>query len=232
MYCQAIEMNSVHKIVANLLRVCAGKNYVMSPLGHLGRSKKKEMSSFVPPSAKVKYRELKDMATRAGETELPPLIDSFFDDRIRNAFSHSDYVLTDQHFRFSDGGLMQQIPVAELDQRVSACFEFFGAFQGLHRSWLIQLSSLPRYHKWPNYEVLEVLSNDTDGVFGFSVHFSNGSKATYTRRPSGIQAINVHFEKGGTINFFGGLKDELEAVWKVDGEVVTDWDALNARHGE
>ncbi len=167
------------------------------------------------------------MCADVQESELPTLIDSFFDDRIRNAFSHSDYILTDEHFRLASGGLMQQIPVSELDTRISACFEFFGAFQGLHRSWLKQLSELPRYHKWPNYEVLEILSDEVEGVFGLNIHFSNGSKATYTRQASGIQAVNLRPEKGGTINFFCGSIDQLESAWKVDGRVVTDWDSIN-----
>ena len=79
-----------------------------------------------------------------------------------------------------------------------------------------------RFHKWPNYEVLELLTNDELGLYGFSVHFSNGNKATYARTPKGTDATNVMFEKNGSINFFVGSLDELTKEWKVDGKIFVE----------
>ncbi len=62
---------------------------------------------------------------------------------------------------------------------------------------------------------------------GFNVHFSNGSKATYSRRLSGIQATNLHFERSGHIGFMVGDLDALEPVWKINGMPVDDWDSLD-----
>ena len=84
---------------------------------------------------------------------------------------------------------------------------------------------MPRYHQWPNYEVLELLTTDVGVLCGFSVLFSNGNKATYSRDESGTRAINVTFEKNGGVKFFVGSHDDLEPVWKIDGKPVDDWDA-------
>jgi hypothetical protein len=226
MYCQAVEMTAPHEILANLLRCVAKKSYTTDPFSHLGRSKKGRLFSWVPPSAKQKFQRIKKLAVEVGHTELVVGIDKFLDERVRNAFSHSDYILTDRYFRYTEGGLAQQIAVEKLDRSIADCFAFYGAFLYLHKEWLRALGRARRFHKWPNYEVLEVLSSDEEGVFGFHVHFSNGSLATYTRRKSGIEAINVMFENDGGINFMVGQLDRLEPVWKINGKPVEDWSAL------
>jgi len=227
MYCQAVEMTAPHEILANLLRCLKNERYRMNPFGHLGRRKKKELFSWILPSASAKIKEIKKLSAECHEEDLAFLFDSFFDERIRNSFSHSDYILTNEYFRYSKGGLPQQIIISELDQKISKCFDFYGPFMSLHEAWRKQLAKLPRYHKWPNFEVLELLSAAEEGLYGFSIHFSNGSKATYTRRVTGIDAVNLHFERGGTINFFCGLIDALEQIWKIDGKPVTDWESVN-----
>jgi hypothetical protein len=72
----------------------------------------------------------------------------------------------------------------------------------------------------------QLLSSDEDGLYGFHVHFSNGSRSTYTRRRSGIEAINLTFEKDGGINYMVGLIDAMEPVWKINGQPVQDWGSL------
>ena len=76
---------------------------------------------------------------------------------------------------------------------------------------------MPRFHKWPNYEVLELLS-DENGLHGFSVHFSNGSKATYSRTSKGVECTNVMFGRDGSIDFFVGSLDDLQPEHKVNGK--------------
>ncbi len=229
MYCQAVEMTAPHEIIANLLRCLNDEPYQMSPFRNLGRHKKKELFSWIPPSATAKIREIRRIESECEQKELISFFDGFFDEKLRNAFSHSDYVLTDEYFRYTKAGLSQQITVAELDKIIAACFDFYGPFLALHRTWLRELAKLQKYHKWPNYEVLEFLSTEEEGLYGFNIHFSNGSKATYTRRASGIEAINLRFEKGGTINFFCGLIDDLEPIWKIDGKPMSDWNSVNKK---
>jgi hypothetical protein len=233
MYCQAVEMNAAHEILANLLRSKAGAAYSPAPLRHLGRLAKKKprgldvFTNYVPPSAKQKFRAINELATRVGYLELNVAMARFFDDRVRNAFTHSDYILTDRHFRFREGGLAQQIDVDQLDRLINECFAFYSVFMDLHDQWLRALGKGKRFYKWPNYEVLELLSSEEEGLYGFNVHFSNGQKATYMRRKGTgtMGSVNVTFDKGG-INFFVGQLETLEKVWKIEGKPVEDWAAL------
>jgi hypothetical protein len=226
MYCQAVEMTAPHEILANLLRCIAKKSYTIDPFSNLGRSKKGKLFSRIPPSAKQKFQRIKSLAEDAAQTGVVAGIDKFFDERVRNAFSHSDYVLTEQYFRFSEGGLAQQISVELLDGLIAECFAFYGAFLYLHKESLSALGQGKRFHQWPNYEVLEILSSGDEGVYGFQVHFSNGSRSKYARRKSGIEAINLRFDKDDGINFMVGSLDDLEPAWKIDGKLVEDWGAL------
>lgn len=223
-YCQALEMTATHEILANLLR-CIGKSYyIYDPFDEL--IKRKKNLNYIPPSAKSKFDLIKKLANTCGETKLSNYIDSFFNDKIRNAFSHSDYILTESGFRYTEGEPAQEISIAVIEETLNNCFNFYSSFLSLHKIWLKKLGKLKRYHKWPNYEVLELISNEEMGLYGFHVHFLNGSKSTYQRLPSGVNALNLFFEEDGRLNYFVGLLDNLEPVWKIDGVPIKDWDNI------
>src|SRR5215218_7304759 len=103
------------------------------------------------------------------------------------------------------------MPLDNVNALITNAFSFYGAFFALHSVWLKALADAPRFHLWPRWEVLEILSGP-DGVHGFVVHFSNGSRARLSRTPAGTEAINVVFEGDGRLNFMIGRIDQLEPV--------------------
>ena len=216
MYCQAVEMTAPQEFLANLLRILGDAPYHVKPFGTLGRTNKKKPFSWVPPSAPAKYRELRRLAEGCGHTGLVEFIENFFNEDIRNAFSHSDYVLSSTHFRWTESGLPQQLPLEVVNSIVQNCYRFFSALLWLHDHALNDLRKSRRFHKWPNYEIMELLS-DEERLYGFSVHFSNGNKATFARRPDGVTCTNVMIQKDGSINFFVGSLDQLKPTWMVNG---------------
>jgi hypothetical protein len=226
MYCQAVEMSAPQEIIANLLRCISKKSHAVDPFADLWGRPRKGKVFGISPSAARKYKRVKVLAADAGRPDVTAAIEAFFDERIRNAFSHSDYIITGDQFRFADGGLAQSIPLERLDEFTVNAFAFFGAFIYMHKRWLHQLGKAKRFHQMPQYEVLELLSSEEDGLYGFHMHFSNGSRATYARRRSGIEATNLFFERDGGVNFQIGLLDKCESVWKIDGLPVEDWKAL------
>jgi hypothetical protein len=166
------------------------------------------------------------MAEQAGCKSLVASVQRVFDDRVRNAFVHSDYVLTTGYFRFREGAVAQQLGIDRLDELIAECFAFYGVCAGIRRQWLAALSRKKRFHKLPRFEVLELLSTE-GGLYGFSVHFSNGSKATWMRRrESGtIGSENIAVDANG-VSMHVGMISELKPIWKIDGVPVEDWDAL------
>lgn len=225
-YCQAIEMGAPHELLANILRIIAGKQYHIRPFGHLGRSNKKQILGYIPPSAKRKFDYLKELALKSVESKLVEYINSFYNDKIRNSFFHSDYIITDEYFRWTEGGPAQQIPLGDVNTIILNCFSFYGALMWWHKESLKLYGKMKRFHKWPQYEILELLSNE-DGLYGFSVHFSNGSKATYSRTKKGTDCMNIMFQEDGSINFNVGLLDALVPIWKINGTPIEEIKNIN-----
>jgi hypothetical protein len=219
MYCQACEMSAVHATLANLLRIHLGQPYHLNPLGSLGRPDKKPMFKWYPPSAKVKWQKLREMAKNAKKSDLIRLIDNVYNDSVRNAFSHSDYIITQNEFRWTEASLPGHLPLQNLNNLIANAFSFFGAFIGVRDRWLKLAAEMPLYHRWPNFEVLELLKSDGK-LNGFRVHLSNGMSARFQRSPDGVDLKNVTIESDGTINFFVGPLYELKQKYVVDGRDV------------
>ena len=226
MYVHLVEMSAAHELLYNLPRVASGARYKAFPLYHLRRKKNKKSFVTIPPSASTKFKLIRDAAKEAGENRIVDLIDGMFDDRVRNAVAHSDYIVTDEYFRWTESGFASELSVAELDQILANCFEFYTGLLSARRRVLTGLGRGRRFHRWPNYEVLELLSTREDGVYGFKVHFSNGSHSRYSRRRGSADAMNMIFQSDGTINFMVGMVNNLTNVYKVNGEPITDWEAL------
>lgn len=218
MYCHALEMSFPLSTLANLLLIVGGKDYRIDPFFELWKRKKGTIFDARPPSLKEKIRVIKKLAEEAGESKLAAFIDEYFNDKVRNAFYHSDYCLTDEEFRFSDGGIATSLPLAKIDSIIMCSFAFYEAFFHTH-SWAKKfIGAAKKYHKWPNYEVFEILKNDQDELCGFKVHFSNGQTAKFLRQPEKVEAVNLMFEHDGSVNYFVGSIDQLTKQWLVDGK--------------
>lgn len=215
MYCHALEMALPWNFLANTLNILNGKEYNISPFFDLIRNK----GTFhqIPPSGNQKYRRVLELSVEAKENKLTEYLKEFYDDKVRNSFYHSDYCLADKEFRYSDGGIASSMTLENIEHLITLCFAFYEAFFQAHGWVKVIYKATKSFHKWPNYEVFEVLKNEKE-VYGFKVHFSNGQVAKFTREPEKVEAINLHFEHDGSINFFAGNLNELKHVWLVDGK--------------
>lgn len=219
-YAFLVEMTPIHEIMMNILRCLSGKHYLPFPFQHLYQRRK---GKTVLPSMTAKLREIRKAASDV-DKELAQKLEFVFDDTLRNAIAHSDYTLTVDELRTREAGYPHVIKYAELDRKINYTFAFLTGLLKAAANMKYLLGRAKRFHKWDNYEVLELLS-DEDGVYGFHVHFSNGSKSTFTRDKAGVTQINMTLRDG--VGFMVGMIDDLEPVWKVDGVPVADWDKLN-----
>lgn len=217
MYVQAIEMTAIHELLANLLRCRNSQPFIIKPFLDMHRSKKKEPLAYVPPSANFKIRRLKELAEQCGDKEFDSIIDSFYDDQIRNSFVHSDYCITNDEYRWTEGGPPSSKSLDYISDIIVRSFAFFEALLSLWKSCLLQFKSHSKYIKLPQYEVLELLTND-EGLYGFVIHFSNGNRAYFERHDERVESTNLFIESDGSINFFVGDMSKLEKTWKVNGD--------------
>jgi hypothetical protein len=70
--------------------------------------------------------------------------------------------------------------------------------------------------KLPQFEVLELLVGEADGLYGFRVHFSNGSTAHFERHLDRTDALNIMLSC--PLNFMVGGLDDLRHEWLVGGK--------------
>jgi len=221
MYCQAIEMTAVHELLANLFRCRAAKPFIIKPFIikpfiDMQRPIKQNPSSYVPPSANSKIKRLKKMASECGDQNFELVIDSFFDDQIRNSFVHSDYCITVEEYRWTEGGLASSICLDQVSEKITRCFAFYEALFQTWKSWLYFFKNHPKYIMLPQYEVFELLTNEKC-LYGFAIHFSNGTRAYFERQKERVNSVNLFIEKDGSINFFVGDLSLLEPAWKING---------------
>jgi len=227
-YCHLCEASALHATLANMLRLAGGLPYSMTPfMGDVQRRKKLEPWRWVPPSAAKKWTRLREWAEERNFPSLADLISRMYRDDIRNAFSHSDYILTDDGLRWTEGGPAQFLELQEVANYVTNAFHFTGAFLATRRRWLEQMGRLPTYRRLPNYEVLEIIRASNGWLAGFRLHFSNGSSACYVRDPSGCVCENISIEADGTIRFMCGSLEQPEPRWRV-GDRTPLWDARGA----
>lgn len=217
-YCHALEMSLPLNMMANLLLILNGQNYCIDPFFELWKRKKGTVFGAIPPSLKFKIGCIRKLARTVGEDVLIKYIEEYYNDSVRNAFYHSDYCLTEKEFRYSDKGIATAIPLEKIDTLITKCFGFYEAFFHSHSWAKLFLGAVKTYHKWPNYEVFEVLKNEKKEAYGFKVHFSNGQFAKYSREPEKVEAMNLHFDSDGSINFFVGDLSKLSKVWLVNGK--------------
>jgi hypothetical protein len=226
-YCFLVEMTAFHEMIMNLLRCISNQHYLPFPFGHLVKKRKKgDPWNVIPPSMTRKLREITTLAGKIGKSELVSKLEYVFDDKLRNAVVHSDYILTANQLRTRESGPASAMSLTEVDRKINYTFKFISGLLKAANNTKFVLARGKKYHKWDNYEVLELLS-DENGVYGFNVHFSNGSKSTFERTKQGVTQINMTLRDG--VGFMIGMIDDLEPVWKVNGKPVKDWDELNRR---
>ncbi|MBT5470989.1 MAG: hypothetical protein HOK41_10340 [Nitrospina sp.] len=223
LYCHKVEMVAPQEMLANILRTVVHKDYLVKPFGCLGRPTSGIAFSWIGPTTLEKFEELKRQAKEAGELKLPECIDQFFDESLRNAISSSDYEIEEEYFKWTENGNLQQKPRTIVDETVFNCLAFFSAFLANHNHFKMMFREMPRFHKWPDYQVLEILSNDEVGLLGFNLHFPNGTKAAFVHNEEGATSHNIFHNPDGSIQFNPGFNDAHEEMWKIDGHKVSDW---------
>lgn len=93
--------------------------------------------------------------------------------------------------------------------------DFLKWFFEFYSKILEAAKNAPKYYKAPRFEVLELLTNRGAGLYGFRMHFSNGSHAEYTRDLlKGTTAVNLLLDDSGVGFMVGDLK-ELKDEWRV-----------------
>jgi hypothetical protein len=135
LYSHLTEVDAVYQMLLNLIEITAGERYVIDPFLDLYMPPGRPRYEQYPPSAKRVVKRLREKAEERGFGEIVELLDWFFNDAVRNAFFHSDYVLYGDEFRsreatfVSDNGIrsssMKLEAIADLVNRAATFYQSF-----------------------------------------------------------------------------------------------------------
>lgn len=212
MYSHIVEMDAPYEVIANLLRFRLGKGYSPNPYYMFLNSKEQNRfkHSGIYPHKKIKI--IKDLSVEAGLLALGEMFDEFYDNKLRNAISHSDYVLTEDQFRVRNGtgavGAYSK-PLEDLNITITKAKSFISAIFGLDRLarqfWGGNRQRAIPYD--PQYKgMIEILADDENLMCGFKVHWPNNSESVYRRTKDGIEMTNCLLDfKKAKVDFMVGL---------------------------
>jgi hypothetical protein len=72
---------------------------------------------------------------------------------------------------------------------------FLQTLIGLYNSERLKFKDRPRFYKLPRFEVLELMVNEVEGLYGFRLYFSNGSSAHFMRLADSTEEWRVGDKK-------------------------------------
>jgi hypothetical protein len=113
LYCHLTEMEDLYKVIANLLRVIQGERYNLNPFATLPKLKRKQPNGY---RLSERIDQLIALSQQAGFSDVGELFAAFYVRPVRNAFYHSDYILTQESFniRWGEGVNVDNV----IDRRV------------------------------------------------------------------------------------------------------------------
>lgn len=204
LYSHLVEMDAPYEVLTNLLRFQLGKGYSPYAFVEFLRDDNEKKSFFrrgISTGRKIEI--IKELAVEAGLPDVGTIFDDFYNNHLRNAVGHSDYILADADFRCRGGTISTRafrISYGELDEIISSAKAFIAAFFRVdllaRQAWGEEKHKAVPYD--PHYKgLMEIVVDERDLMCGFRVHWPNGSESTYRRTENGIDMTNCYFELDG-----------------------------------
>ncbi len=169
----------------------------------------------MPPFPRQKIGRIKELAEKSNKPEIGEALGEIYDNIIRNAVYHSDYVLhensmhlmKDSRFSKEQGCFTPLVTFEELEELINNAFAFYSAFFFLYercRRLLADFKNMIVPYDLHCKGLLELLFDEEHRLIGFRVYWPNGSCSEYGRSKDASMGVNLQFEKDGSINLFVG----------------------------
>jgi hypothetical protein len=207
-YSHIVEMDAPYEVLMNLLRFKLQKNYSPNPFFEFLNDKQKKNFRGLYPKQKI---ELIEQLTNQAGLEVRVIFDDFYNGKLRNAISHSDYILTEDEFRCRSGtGAMNafSISLENLNQTINKAQAFLSAF------FELEFAARKFWGRYKNKAIpydahykglMEVLVDKDDNLCGFKVHWPNNSESYYKRTENGCDMTNCMLGKNLKVELFVSL---------------------------
>jgi hypothetical protein len=184
----------IFNLTVNLINCIIGKPYDPFPFHHLYCGM---FPNVIKPTIKEIAKETSRIACASAMNQLSKLIMKAFPEHI-----------------------LDQLPLLGAISDVESLRDVFNTCKTMLATLLdkyfAELSSfreVPKLYKLPRFEIFELLVNNKEGLYGFKMHFSNGTTAQFIREADSTECVNIRV--GAPLEFMVGLIDELKHEWKI-----------------
>lgn len=210
LYSHIVEMDAPYEVLTNLLCFQLGRGYSPNPFFELLSAEEQKNYARRGISTSRKIELIKQLSGELG-VDVGSIFEDFYNNKLRNAIAHSDYILTDEDFRCRgdlSGSKAFKITYEDLDKKLLAAKAYIAAFFQVEllarQVWGLRKSEASPYD--PHYKgLMEVLVDDRDVMCGFKVHWPNKSESMYRRSDSGIEMVNCMLDlKHATLELIVG----------------------------
>jgi hypothetical protein len=178
LYSHLTEVDAIYQILANMIEITGGERCVIDPFHDMYRPAGRPRYEQIPPSAKRVVERGKERAKERGIDEVVELLDWFFNDAVRNAFFHSDYVLYEDEFRSreawfvdKDGARSRSIKIPEIVELINCSMTFYQSFIAVYvkhrRSYQKDKQVRGRIGARGAVEDVTLLAHEEHGLYGF-----------------------------------------------------------------
>jgi hypothetical protein len=193
-YCSLDFIEEPLTLIANLINCTLKKPYNITPFIHLYKG---QFPDTIEPEPVLITLDLRKLAKDAGKPEIVQLINvAYPDDILKECFSGNN------------------LPGFELlSSTFQKCRIFLSVLMETYFVERLKYIDHPKFHKLERFEVLEILVNESYGLYGFCIHFSNGNCASFIRNTDSTECRNIYF--GPPLNFDVGALDQLKYEWRV-----------------
>jgi hypothetical protein len=221
-YCHLVEMDAPYEIIANLCRVKIGLRASQFPFSTKSSTNSQSVAAQTKRPARAlhpaqKIDAIKALARKAGLETIGTSFDDFYRAGIRNAISHSDYIIHGDEFRMrnqtipSEDGAQQRtsvVQIARLEELMNIARAFFLAFVRVEKGARLSIGQnqgrgFAYDHRYKG--ILEVLVDEDKYLSGAVIHWPNGTESSYLRTREGSRPLNL-LPLDGRLEAFVGMQ--------------------------
>ncbi len=136
-YCHLSEASGFYEAPKNLLRIAGNEDYRMWPFFELNRQHK-DLGKIIAPNSNKIFKDLIGHAKSLELSSLTEVLRDAFDPKIRNAYSHADYIIWNDGFRIRNQacGRPEVIPWGSFNHKIHRALSFYQVLRGLCREYI------------------------------------------------------------------------------------------------
>ncbi len=184
------------ELLANLLSCAQGQLYSVVPFSHLNKG---EYPNIQWAYHAEKIRELSRLASESGRMELAQSILAAYSAEVLNGCGGGELPQSEQLRRVWK----------KLRSLLAALIATYFAERLKYRTW-------PKFQKLSPFMVIELLTDEEYGLYGFRLHYPAGASSEFERHPDSHKGMN--FLVNPHLTPWVGLIDNMQKDWQIEGK--------------